>query len=192
MMAVMLDCHRVHTVMPVMGSVVPTPTTGRRRFRTSRVVVVPLPYSRSKTFRVFFFFFISPSFSLRLRRGHTDRHTRIRPLKPIYYDARRRRRFLILFFKEIRVDSSLRGIPRSPFPLSLSSSFSPREPHDISRYPATVLTHFIPKTKSYRASRGLSKLLFRITAFSWDAPPLSYFLALSFTLALFLSPSLAL
>lgn len=45
---------RARPVVPIVGSVVPTPTTGHR-FRTSRVVVVPLPYSRSKTFRVFLF-----------------------------------------------------------------------------------------------------------------------------------------
>ena len=48
---------RARPVVPIVESVVPTPTTGHR-FRTSRVVVVPLPYSRSKTFRVFFFFLL--------------------------------------------------------------------------------------------------------------------------------------
>lgn len=62
MVAVMLDGHaRIRTVVPIVGSVVPTPITGHR-FRTFRVLVVPLPYSRSKTFR--FSLFLSLSLSL--------------------------------------------------------------------------------------------------------------------------------
>lgn len=48
MVAVMLDGQgSIGIVMPIVGSVVSTPTTGHR-VRTSRVMVVPLPYSRSK------------------------------------------------------------------------------------------------------------------------------------------------
>lgn len=62
MVAVMLDGRaRARPVVPIVGSVVPTSTTGHW-FRTSRVVVVPLPYSRSKTF--FRFFFLSLPFFL--------------------------------------------------------------------------------------------------------------------------------
>lgn len=49
MMTVIFDGHRGHVVVPVVRSVVPTSTAGHW-YRTSRMVVVPLPYSRSKTF----------------------------------------------------------------------------------------------------------------------------------------------